>query len=206
MGWTAVPMPDRPASAELNAFFDSELTDEHRRIIDRSGWTNHGKRQFLVVETRAESSPGITKNTRSMILLLAEHSHSALAYKVVEESMEPLAVDCPMRLMHLLQDGQDPGEEARSWRQQVMDYHSNRRETGRILKEVRRTEFGGERRIILTDGHEVQYEPFYHRGKRGDAYRGDRQPELIRLRQNDIDHGATRKAWTEEEPADRQRT
>ena len=88
----------------------------------------------MVVETRAEPSRGITKNARSVILLLAEHSHGALAYNVIEERTGPLAIDCPMRLMHLLEDGQDPGEEAQKWRQRVMDHHSNRLETGRILK------------------------------------------------------------------------
>ena len=99
MGWTAIPMDRRPNNGELNALVDECMQSDTCRIIDRSGWMKHGRLQFLLMEANTQDGEGNPAKQRFVIVLLTEYRRGEFLYKEVEESMGPLELDCPTRIM-----------------------------------------------------------------------------------------------------------
>ena len=184
MGWTGIPCDSRPSNREINRMVQQWMETPTYRIIDRSGWQAHGRRQFLLVEA--------DKAIRFIVVILVEYRQHELLYKEVEESMGPNELDCPMRIMNQL-DGHPPtGEYSARWRERVLQRHQDMKPRKAILRKLQKEYPNGDRRLVLTKGGEVQYGQGRYRRKRTSAYPDTDGGTLKLLRAEMIDADATK--------------
>ena len=92
MGWTGIPCESRPSNQELNQLLKHELETSTCRIIDRSSWLDHGKRQFLLMESTPADG---TNPLKFVLMVMVDYRRHQLLYKDIEESMGPTERDCP---------------------------------------------------------------------------------------------------------------
>ena len=189
MGWTRIPCDSRPSNKEINRILQQEMETPTCRIIDRSGWQAHGKHQFLLME--AESRVETDKATRFIIVILVEYRRHELLYKEVEESMGPNELDCPMRIMNQLEGHPPIGEHSARWRERVLQHHRDMKPREAILRKLRKEYPNGNRRLVLTNGREVQYGQGRYRRKQTSAYHDTDSGTLRLLRAEMIDAEAT---------------
>ena len=198
MGWTSFHHPTRPRAQELNRMVDEELENDRCRIIDRSGWLDHGRHQFVLMQHGGPGIDDAIPPRKFIIVMLADHHRGELFLKEVEESMGPSEVDCPLRIMKQLEDQPDLGELSERWRKRVLDHHRLQGPRKAVLRHLRQEYPQGERRLVLTDGRHVTYDQGKYREKRNaSAYRDPGRGSLVVLKPQAIDPEATRALWTD---------
>ena len=194
MGSIGIPCETRPSNRELNEMVAEWMETPFCSIIDRSGWLEHGRRQFLLMETNER--PDQTAGERFIVMVTVEHSRGMLIYKDASESMGPNEEDCPMRLMKKVEGYPVSGMFTASWRERVLRYHEHMRDRRAVLRKLRKEYPDGERRLALNGGREVIYDQGTYRKKRNaSAYRSANGLSLTALRPREIDPEATRALW-----------
>ena len=176
------------------------LLTRHCRIIDRSGWLNHGRHQFVLMEEeRPEGAEG--NPTKFVMVIIVEQWGQELAHKIVEDSMGPLEVDCPLRIMKKLEGSPPTGEFSRNWRANVLQYHQEMGPRKSVLRKLRKEYPRGESRVILRDGRQVNYEQGKYRGRRNTSAYWDPKGNgsLTLLSPGGIDAASTRALWEKRE-------
>ena len=163
MGWTGIPCGARPNNKELNALIKDRIESPSCRIIDRSGWLDFGKRQFLLME--ADARDGQYPSQRFIIMITVEYRQFQLLYRDDEESMGFGKLDCPMRLMRKLEGHPPTGEHSAAWRDRVITNHARNKLTGAILRTLDNQFPEGDRRLILSGGKQVTYDQTSFRGR-----------------------------------------
>ena len=172
----------------------------HCRIIDRSGWLNHGRHQFVLMEEeRPEGAEG--NPTRFVMVIIVEQWGQELAHKIVEDSMGPLELDCPLRIMKQLEGSPPTGESSQNWRANVLQHHQEMSPRKAILRKLRKEYPRGENQVILRDGRQVNYAQGKYRGRRNTSAYWDPQGKgsLTLLSPGVIDVAATHALWEERE-------
>jgi len=86
------------------------------KILD-TACTSYGKRLWILIEHKSLSSPLV-------ILYLLDKSNGNWGYKDISEDMHPYYYDCPLRLINR---GGGHNEQSMKWRDQVRQYHNNRK-------------------------------------------------------------------------------
>ena len=204
MGSIGIPCEARPSNRELNKMIAEWMETPSFRIIDRSGWLEHGRRQFLLMETNER--PGQAGGERFIVMVTVAYSSGMLMYKDVEESMGPNEEDCPMRIMKKVEGYPVSGMFTASWRERVLKYHEHMRDRKAVLRKLRKEYPHGETRLVLNGGREVRYDQGTYRRKRNvSAYQGPNGLPLTVLRPGTIDPEATRTLWAGTEPRPEER-
>ena len=198
MGWTSFAGV-RPRDQELNRMVDEWLHSDRARTIDRSGWLNHGRHQFVLMERQphpGEAEAGENPIRFVVLVQVEQWPKEQLAYRIDDESVGPLEVDCPMRIMRQLEGYPPINQFAQSWRERVTEYHQAMRPRKTVLRKLRKEHPMGERRLVLQDGRQVNYDQGKYRGTRNcSAYWDRQQNQLTLLRPEMIDAQATRELW-----------
>ena len=154
-------------------------------IIDRSGWQDHGRTQYVLLEAAPP------ENRRSIAVITVHHAKGELHWRTETEFENPPHLRCPDRLIK--RAGPLPPDQWRAvlWRTRNRDNQQRIAETRRILTQIRRNHPSGDPRLMLTDGTIVQYTQGLYRGHPTDAYWDPRNGRVIKLDHEDIDPGAT---------------
>ena len=195
MGWTSIPAAGRPGTEQLNRMVDQWIAAPNAHIIDRSGWMQHGRHQFVLMEQETARPDEEARNKRFIAVIIVEHWRDEIAYKIVEESMGPLELDCPMRIMNQL-SSPPVGEFSREWRARVLRNHQDMGPRKSILRKLRKEYPKGELRIVLNTGQQVTYEQGRYRGKRNTAAYWNAQKQCLTILQpKSIDAAATLALW-----------
>ena len=200
MGWTSYPYDQKPSGKEITDEIVRSLTTQDCRIIDQSGLLNHGRHQFFLLEECPKDPEPAALPLRFVVLMLIEYRGGELFLKKVEESMGPLELDCPMRIMKALEGHRPLNEFSANWRHKVLEYHSSTAPKKSVLRQLRNNYPGGENRLVLSTGDVVTYEQGSYRRKRNvSAYWDPKANRLTLLRPMDIDAEATRRLWDDPE-------
>ena len=195
MGWTGIYVDRRPSFQEMTRMVDEWTRGDRYRNIDRSGWMGHGSHIYLLTEHDGEDG----SNVRFITVVLVEYVKGELRYKVVDESVGPYEVDCPMRLINALEGHPPVNDYALKWRERVTEFHNQTRPKNAILRTLRREYPDGERRLALTTGETVTYDQGNYRKKKNVSAYWRPGEGLILLKPAIIDAPATYALWA---PAD----
>ena len=196
MGWTGIPMGQRPKTSELNRIIDHELQHERCRILDRSGWLDHGRRQFLLMEVDPAPIHKDTGKKKFILMVSVDFSGGMFYYREDEESAGPNHVDCPMRLIRQVEDHPPAGEFAKKWRERVIAHHEALSPRRSVIRKLQK---GDQSKLVLNDGRIVTYQYGRNRGGKVAAYRDPDTGGLKILKPDAIDAQATKKLWEGEQ-------
>ena len=181
---------------------DEWLHSDRGRIIDRSGWLNHGRHQFVLMERQpypgeAEADTGPIRFVA--VVQVEQWQGEQLAYRIDDESVGPLQEDCPMRIMRQLEDSPPVNEFSRGWRERVVFHHPAMGPRRAVLRKLRKEHPLGGQKVVLTDSRQVKYLQGSYRGRRNcSAYWDPEQRQATLLRPQMVDAGATRELWKAE--------
>ena len=183
---------------------DQWLHSPNSRILDRSGWLNHGRHQFVLMERQPHpgEAPADSGPIRFVVVVQVEQWRGEqLAYRMDDESVGPLQEDCPMRIMRQLEDSPPANEFSRGWRERVMEHHRTMGPRRAVLRRLRKEHPRGVQKVVLTDGRQVEYLQGRYRGTRNcAAYWDPEECQATLLRPQMVDAAATRELWNAQAP------
>lgn len=191
MGWLGQYVGERPNTEELNRMAEDWLTGPGYKTLDRSAWLNHGRHQFVLTEHTSREG----KVIRFIAVILLEFSKGELRYKLMDESVGPVEIDCPMRLLKGLEGHPPVNEYSRQWRDNVAEYHRWAKPRRSILRALRKNHPNGEQRAVLNDGRTVQYLQGNYRGRKNVAAYWEPQKGAYLLTPELVDPEATQELW-----------
>lgn len=195
MGWTGIYCPERPDTDQLNRIVDNQLRSDRFHIADRSGWLDHNRHQFVLMEENTDP------HLPFVIVVLAEYRDHHIMIKEVEESMGPLELDCPLRIMKKLEGHRPLNDYSSEWRAKVLKHHEDTAPRKAVLRKLRQEYPNGENRLVLTDGRTATYHQGRYRGRNNtSAYTAPGTTTLNLLRPDAIDADATRTLWADTSP------
>ena len=196
MGWISKPYPAKPTKSEMNRFIDQQLQHERCRIIDRSGWLDYGKRQWVLLEVDPAPGHETVGKTRLIVMVRLEYRQGQLFYREDSEEVGPNQADCPRRLMQGL-EGFPPlnSPYSASWRQRVQDHQAAKTAVQPVLRRIRSLDRGQQVALALQEGTVVKAELARHRSKNVPAYWNAQNHCFYRIRWQSIDVAATLKLW-----------
>ena len=193
MGWTGIPMDRKPDCRELNEMVTERMERGEYRIIDRSGWLDHGRRIFLLMERERVREGGETPRAERFAAMAGvAYRRGQLLIREDDESAGPNETDCPVRIIRQLEDHPPSNESARRWRERVLARHAGMGPKKAILRKLRKEYPGGDSRLVLGTGEQVRYaQGRYHRRRNASAYICPGDGSLQALRPGMIDAEAT---------------
>ena len=193
MGWTGIPMDRKPDCRELNEMVTERMERGEYRIIDRSGWLDHGRRIFLLIERERVREEGETPRAeRFAAIVRTEYRGGELMIREDDESVGPNETDCPMRIMRQLEGHPPVNEFSKRWRERVLARHADMGPKKAALRKLRKEYPGGEGTLVLNTGEQVRYAQGKYRGQRNASAYTDPKDGMLRiLRPQMIDPEAT---------------
>ena len=198
MGWTGIPSDQTPDKAHLDQLVTDNVQSPTYRIIERSGWLDYSRHQFLLVETDHTDQDSPPTNNRSVLMIMAKCYKGEVLLKQVHETMGPEEYDCPMRIMDQLANHPPLNDHAARWREKVLGYHAEIRPRKAVLRKLRQQHPYGDMRLVLRDGSIVTYGKGTYHGRRNvSAYLDPKTQALTILRLGSIDATATLALWSD---------
>ena len=176
--------PNWPSAPTLNHLTLQWLAPQGT-IIDRSGWQNHGRTQYVLLET---SPP---EHQRTLVVITIHHSRASLHWKTQTEYENPNDITCPARLMRLAGPLPNDQWKATLWRARNRKNLERAAATRRILDHLRNNRAPHDPRLVLNSGEIVQYTRGIYRGRPTDGYWDPRTSTVIKLDHAHMDPVAT---------------
>lgn len=178
--------PNWPNSVTLNHLATQWLAP-HGTITARSGWQDHGRTQYALVQNADPQHP-----STSIYVISAAHSKGVLQWAVQHENDNPQRADCPIKLIRKAGPTPPGHWKANVWRNRAAAATAHRKALRRLLRDLNRnTGPHHDPRVVLKSGRIVQHTPATYRRRRTDAYWDPQSQTVVKLNHEDIDLEAT---------------
>ena len=150
MGWTSRPVSwgESVNAQGRQKFLLHEMEfgpDSKVRMVDHSGLISMS-RVWALYETCDDN--GVADN-RFVAVGRIKIWKNEVAWRIDDESVGPDFYDCPQRLLRAAMEFEPVSDYSREWRQAALDYHKQHRARERLLRQIEKEPYGGDKRMVV---------------------------------------------------------